>query len=161
MRKSFASLLTAQKEPRPLYKGRGLIPVLPPFFPQGSHNCGSCSTASGAIRATAENKNCAPGCRSVSALRYCPAITVSFRYGLQEPSGPRRVFRSAIKLQDVFAISFPRASHQPAAFCAFPLRLLVPFHTFAICFSIRYVCIIDNSFCRVNNYLYFTSNRKV
>ncbi len=88
MRKSFASLLTAQKEPRPLYKGRGLIPVLPPFFPQGSHNCGSCSTASGAIRATAENKNCAPGCRSVSALRYCPAITVSFRYGLQEPSGP-------------------------------------------------------------------------
>lgn len=87
MRKSFISLLTAQKRPRPLYKGRGLIPVLPPFFPQCSHSCGSCSTASGAIHATAENKNYAPDCRSVSTLRYCPAITVSFRYGLQGFSG--------------------------------------------------------------------------
>lgn len=32
-------------------------------------------------------KTCASGCYSVSAWRYCPAITVSFRYGLLESAG--------------------------------------------------------------------------
>lgn len=33
-------------------------------------------------------------------------------------------------LQDVFIAGFPRASHLPAAFCQFPLLLLLPFHAF-------------------------------
>jgi len=39
---------------------------------------------------------------------------------------------SVMKLQDVFINDFPRASHQPAAFCPFPHLLLVPVNAFFI-----------------------------
>lgn len=105
--------------------------MLPPSFPQRSRNCGLCGTASDTI----PKNHCLRRFPACILLRYRPAITVSIRYDLLKPASPAH---SVIKLRDVFTVSFPRASHQPAAFCAFPLQLLIPFNTFSFLFILHY-----------------------
>lgn len=120
--------------------------MLPPSFPQRSRNCGLCGTASDTI----PKNHCLRRFPACILLRYRPAITVSIRYDLLKPASPAH---SVIKLRDVFTVSFPRASHQPATFCAFPLQLLIPFNTF----SFYSFCIISNFIPNVNGQLLFSS----
>ena len=54
-------------------------------------------------------------------------------------SRPTRLIHSAAKLQDVFIEDFPRASHQPATFCAFHNPLLVLITAFVILIVIIYM----------------------
>ena len=54
-------------------------------------------------------------------------------------SRPTRHIHSAAKLQDVFIKNFPRASHQPAALCAFHSLLLVLIIAFIILLLIIYM----------------------
>ncbi len=64
-------------------------------------------------------------------ITYKYLIMILFRYNVLSPSPPTRILHSAAKLQDVFIKNFPRASHQPAAFCPFHSLLLVLINAFA------------------------------
>ena len=44
-----------------------------------------------------------------------------------------------VKLKDVFMTSFPRASHQPAAFCVLLLDITCSFHRFSCCYEISVI----------------------
>ena len=44
-----------------------------------------------------------------------------------------------VKLKDVFMTSFPRASHQPAAFCVLLLDITCSFHCFSCCYEISVI----------------------
>ena len=80
-------------------------------------------------------------------------------------SRPTRHVHSAAKLQDVFIKNFPRASHQPAALCAFRSLLLVLINAFVIPSFIIYmnpsVLSTTNSYFQSSPPLIYSSNHLI
>lgn len=95
-------------------------------------------------------------------------LTLYALVSVRQHSGLRNVHHSVtaylqenafgVQLLEVFNSSFPCASHQPAAFCKFPLNLLVPIIAFLIKIASITLSLYTRNPCIVNYLIRFLTN---